>query len=140
MESSKEYCRKAFAFAVISRNEMAFPERSVADADRPLRCGLTASEPEMQLGLRDHGCANPVSWFPGRDAEPSPGLPAGGQPLTVTMGCSVSLSVAGWKRKALLKPAPSCLLAAFMAYPSGASEQRCQQPWRFLAGDTGEPS
>lgn len=85
------------------------------DADRPLRCGLTMSEPEMQLGLRDHRCPNPVSWFPGRDgrsAKPSPVLPAGGQPVMVTIGRSVSLSAAGWRRKALLKPMPNCLPSA----------------------------
>lgn len=112
------------------------------DADRHLCCGLTVSEPEMELDLRDHRYPNPVSWVPGRvgrSAEPSPVLPAGGQPVMVTIGCSVSLSAAGWRRKALLK-AMLALCYAFMAYPSGTSEQRCHQPWHFVAGDTGEPS
>lgn len=109
----------------------------------PCAVGSTMSQPEMLLGLRDHGCPNPVSWFPGRNgrsAEPSPVLPAGGQSPMVTMGCSVSPVCSRLEEKSLPQSNAKLLALcyAFMVYRSGISEHRCHQPWSFVAGDTGE--
>lgn len=109
------------------------------DADRPTCCGLPTSGPELQLGLGNHWCPSPVSCFPGRDvgsAEPSPVLTAEGR--MVSVGCSMSLSAAGWRRAAALKSVTNCLLSAMPFWPSfGHDAKGCLICWKGKCGVQG---